>query len=446
MPTLVKYAIMTRPILTSIAFLFALNATAQSFYFPPKTGSTWDTVSPASLGWCEDSIPQLLQNLDATNSKAFIVLKDGKIVIEAYFDGFTKDSIWYWASAGKSLTAFLVGLAQEQGYLNIDNKTSDYLGTGWSSAPSVKEDSITVWHQLTMTTGFDDGLGNADCTLDSCLVYLADAGTRWAYHNAPYTLLDSVMEAATGRSLNLFLNQQLQSKTGMTGAYVQVDYNNVHFSIPRSMARFGLLALNKGKWDQTVVMNDTAFFNAMTNTSQNINLSYGYLWWLNGKASYRLPQTQFTFTGSAVPNAPADMFAALGKNGQIINVVPSKGLVVVRMGDAPGTSYFVPNSYNDSIWLWLNPVLNCAPTAISKVPIKIAPKLYPNPASGMVTVLLPDASGGNMVLFSLMGERVLKLALTGYNTIIDVVNVPKGVYLYQVESNGNFYNGKLIVE
>jgi CubicO group peptidase (beta-lactamase class C family) len=437
---------MTRILLSLIPFLFAVNVTAQGLYFPPKTGNTWDTVSPASLGWCEDSIPQLLQNLDASNSKAFIVLKDGKIVIEAYFDGFTKDSIWYWASAGKSLTAFLVGLAQEQGYLNIDDKTSDYLGTGWSSAPSVKEDSITVWHQLTMTTGLDDGVDEPNCTLDTCLVYLADAGTRWAYHNAPYTLLDSVMEAATGRSLNLFLNQQLQSKTGMTGAYVQVDYNNVHFSIPRSMARFGLLALNKGKWDQTVVMNDTAYFNAMTNTSQNINLSYGYLWWLNGKASYRLPQTQFTFTGSAVPNAPADMFAALGKNGQIINVVPSMGLVVVRMGDAPGTSYFVPNSYNDSIWRWLNPVLNCAPTAISKVPNEMAPKLYPNPASGMVTVSLPDANGGNMVLFSLLGELVLKLALTGGNTTIDVVNLPKGVYLYQVESNGNFYNGKLIVE
>lgn len=437
---------MTRATLLAIAFLFILSATAQSLYFPPKTGGNWDTVSPASLGWCEDSIPQLLQNLDASNSKAFIVLKDGKIVIEAYFDSFTKDSIWYWASAGKSLTAFLVGLAQEQGHLSINDKTSDYLGTGWSSAPSVKEDSITVWHQLTMTTGFDDGLGNADCTLDTCLVYLADAGTRWAYHNAPYTLLDSVMEAATGKSLNLFLNQQLQSKTGMTGAYVQVDYNNVHFSIPRSMARFGLLALNKGRWDQTVVMSDTAYFNAMTNTSQNINLSYGYLWWLNGKASYRLPQTQFTFTGSAVPNAPDDMFAALGKNGQIINIVPSMGLVVVRMGDAPGTSYFVPNSYNDSIWRWLNPVLRCAPNSIAKAPTKIETKLYPNPASGMVTVQLPHANGGIMVLYNMMGLKVSDFALTGYNTAIDVGNLPKGVYLYQVKSNGAFYNGKLIVE
>jgi hypothetical protein len=53
--------------------------------------------------------------------------------------------------------------------------------------------------------------------------------------------------------------------------------------------------LNKDKWDQTAVPDDTNYFNAQVNTSQNLNLSNGYLTWLNGKASYVLSTLQFVF-------------------------------------------------------------------------------------------------------------------------------------------------------
>ena len=100
------------------------------------------------------------------------------------------------------------------------------------------------------------------------------------------------------------------------------------------MARFGLLLLNKGVWNQNNILNDSTYFKEMTATSQNINKSYGYLTWLNGKGSFMLPQSQFVFTGNIIPNAPADLYAALGKNDQKIYVVPSQNLVVIRMGDA----------------------------------------------------------------------------------------------------------------
>jgi len=98
---------------------FGAGIKAQSLYFPPLAGTTWDTISPLSLGWCPDKIDTLLNYLEDGNSKAFIVLVDGKIVIEKYFGTFTVDSPWYWASAGKSLTAFTVGIAQQEGYLLI---------------------------------------------------------------------------------------------------------------------------------------------------------------------------------------------------------------------------------------------------------------------------------------------------------------------------------------
>ena len=116
------------------------------------------------------------------------------------------------------------------------------------------------------------------------------------------------------------------------------------------MARFGLLMLNKGKWDQTVVLNDSNYFNAQVNTSQNLNLSYGYLTWLNGKASYMLPSLQAVFPTMLTPNAPSDMYAALGKNDQKVYVVPSQNLVVIRMGESAGNVQLAVSSFDNELW------------------------------------------------------------------------------------------------
>ncbi|MBK9012904.1 MAG: beta-lactamase family protein [Saprospiraceae bacterium] len=174
-----------------LAFLLLLSFgkfNAQSLYFPPLTGNAWETLSPDSLGWCDDNIQELYDLLETNNTKAFLLLKDGRIVLEKYFGTFTQDSAWYWASAGKSMTASLVGIAQQDGLLDINDPSSDYLDTGWTACPPDKEALITIRHQLTMTSGLDDGVPDHYCTLDTCLQYLADAGTRWAYHNGPLHL------------------------------------------------------------------------------------------------------------------------------------------------------------------------------------------------------------------------------------------------------------------
>lgn len=101
---------------------------AQNLYFPPISNlADWDTVSPVSLGWCPDKIDTLYQYLQQQDTKGFIVLKDGKIALEKYFGTFTRDSLWYWASAGKTITSFLVGKAQEENYLSISEPASLYL-------------------------------------------------------------------------------------------------------------------------------------------------------------------------------------------------------------------------------------------------------------------------------------------------------------------------------
>jgi CubicO group peptidase (beta-lactamase class C family) len=326
-------------------------------YFPPIGNGTWETKTPASLGWNETELNNLYSYLQQKNTKAFLILKDGRIAAEKYFGNFTADSNWYWASAGKTMTAFVVGIAQQEGLLNINNKTADYLGTGWTSAPLAKEALITVRHQLTMTTGLDDAVQpDNDCTLPACLQYKADAGTRWAYHNGPYTILEKVVEAATGTTYNNYFQQKIRDRIGMNGLWIKTGFNNVYYSTPRSMARFGLLLLKKGQWENTTVLNET-YFKSQVNSSQSINPSYGYLTWLNGKPSYMLPTLQASFNGSLTPNAPADMFAALGKNDQKIYVVPSQNIVVVRIGESAGNVQLATSSFDNELWGKLKAVI-----------------------------------------------------------------------------------------
>ncbi|NDK54848.1 serine hydrolase domain-containing protein [Pontibacter fetidus] len=333
-----------------------------TLYFPPNNSSVWETATIQELGWNAAAVPPLLDYLENNNTRAFILLKDGKIVMEHYFGKsangtpFTTTSNWYWASAGKTLTAFMVGKAQEDGLLTIQDKTSTYLGNGWSSLSTAQEDKITLRHQLTMTTGLNDGVPDNHCSDPGCLTYLAPAGTRWAYHNGPYNLLTDVVAAAAGKTFNSYFDSQLKNKTGMDGSWTTIGNDYVYISTARSMARFGLLMLNKGKWGTTTVLNDQAYITAMLSPSQNLNQSYGYLWWLNGKASYMLPTLQRTFSGSIAPDAPTDMVAAIGKNGQLINIVPSQNLVLIRMGENPDNAD-VSLEFQNELWKKINPII-----------------------------------------------------------------------------------------
>jgi CubicO group peptidase (beta-lactamase class C family) len=413
-------------------FNISPHCSAQNLYFPPTSGNTWDTIHPSSLNWCPQKVDSLKNYLATKNTKAFLLLKDGKIVLEEYFGTFTRDSLWYWASAGKTLTAFTAGIAQQENFLNIQDTTSQYLGQGWTNCSLAEEEKITIRHQLTMTSGLDDGVSDHHCTLDTCLNYLAPVGTRWAYHNGPYTLLDQVIENAVSQNLNSYTNQKIKMPTGMTGFYIPINYNNVYFSNARSMARFGLLMLNKGKWNNTIILSDTSYYQQMVNTSQTLNEAYGYLWWLNGKNTFKMPGTQFTFSGSINPSAPNDLIMALGKNGQFINVVPSQNLVFIRMGDAPGVGE-VPALFNDTIWQHLND-LNClmsSTKALNASTSELA--VFPNPSQDYCTIVLPNQNFDYLILNHL-GQMIRQQNNCYHQSTLDTRRYPKGLYFIQIRT------------
>ncbi len=432
-------------LLVLLILILSVNIYAAELYFPPLYSDEWETLSMGDLNWDSTKIDDLFQFLQIKNTKAFLVLKDGKIVIEKYFDDFQRDSLWYWASAGKTLTAALVGIAQNEGYLSLNEKTSKYLEEHWTSLPEEKEDLITIWHQLTMTSGLDDAVEDVYCTLPECLKYKADAGTRWAYHNAPYTLLEQVVLKATGKSYNDYFNEKLRNKIGMNGLWVKSGYNNVYISNPRSMARFGLMILAGGNWNGEEIIKDKQYFNDMLNTSQDLNKSYGYLWWLNGKESYMVPSLQIKIPGYLFTNAPKDIVSALGKNGQALSISFSHKLIIVRMGEAPGDNELAFKFYNE-LWDKLNEIINFE-TGVRDLSEKevISPYL----CNDYLEFELPETEffgiGKEIKIYNNLGELVstyeLKMIDNGKNIRIDVSQLRDGVYFVRI----NNYSFKFLV-
>ena len=331
-----------------------ITPTTESMYFPSTTNNEWETKSISSLNWDNNGVQPLKDFLAQNGTKSFMILVNGRIVMEEYFDGHTTSSEWQWNSAGKTLVSTITGIAQQENFLNINNKASDYLETDWTNMPLAKENLITVRDLLSMTSGIDN---TKELVIKINLTYVADAGTRWAYGNVFQKLIDVVAQASN-QDFETYFNSRLKNKIGMDGFWNFGPIYKIYHSNTRSMARFGLLALNNGKWENEQIINAT-FFDESINSSQNINPSYGYFWWLNGKTSFMVPSEQTVYQGYLVPNAPADMYAAMGANEQRIYVVPSKKMVVIRMGNASSIANpnFSVSGFDNELWSKINAVV-----------------------------------------------------------------------------------------
>lgn len=416
-----------KPLYTLCLLGLAYFAQAQEYYYPPLQGNSWETISNTELGWCDEKVDSLLQFLEERDTKAFILLKNGRMALEQYYGTYTQDSLWYWASAGKSLMGVMMGLTQEDGLLDIEEPISNYLGEGWTSCTAEEENNILIRHQISMASGLDDSLEETgsinNCFDPECFVCIAAPETRWAYHNSAYRLSQDVMETATGFDKTLYTRTRLGNRIGMAGFW----FNYIYFSTARDMARFGHLILSEGSWDGDQVMADQAYYQAMISPSQEQNKAYGYLWWLNGQESYQLPGLQFTFSGSLIPNAPDDMFAALGRDDQKIYVVPSLDMVVVRQGLAAGGVNPALSSFDNLLWEKIMN-LDCL-TAVEEVSTHREVWLSPNPTQDVLRV---NGLEGRIQLrlYDLHGQMLQQIAGNEMN----ISEQPTGVYVLQAQS------------
>lgn len=305
------------------------------------------------ISFTKEKLDQLNSFNQTNKSRTFIIYKDEKIINEKYFgtqiinkQTFDENSNWYWASAGKSLTSVLIGIAQQENLLNINDSASKYLGK-WTSLKKEDEDKITIKNLLTMTSGLDYAKDRS-CESSNCFVYKNEPGTFWFYDTSAYSQLAKVIEKATQKSMDQYTSEKL-SGSGISGKWMKYENGLVFYSNAKSFLQFGKLVLHKGKLNGKIVYKYDDYFQQMTNTSQKDNSSYGYLWWINGKSPTKVPGLGTSFNQSLVPNAPKDMFCALGKNGQILDIIPSQNLIILRMGDNPSAFENVIKFHRD---LW----------------------------------------------------------------------------------------------
>lgn len=324
-------------------------------YYPPLGSTAWETISPTALGWNAAALESALDWAGTQNSSAIVILSRGRIVAERYWNGWTPQTAGPYFSAGKTITSYLIGQLAAEGRLALDEPVSRRLGAGWSRATS--ESQITVRQLLSMASGLDDSLRTVTAP-----------GPRFYYNNPAYYQLFGVAEAAAGTSMTALTQARLWSRIGMSTArwVPSTDTGEpgfIHAGSARDFARFGLLMLQHGVWDGQRVHADSAFLANARRPSGTDNASYGWLWWLNGGASYRTPGPYLlpTVSGPLIPDAPADLAAALGKDDKKLYVVPSLQLVVVRLGDrAPTSGTASPeaiSSFDNALWQRLRPAI-----------------------------------------------------------------------------------------
>ena len=324
------------------------TATTVPMLFP---GEEFTTASAEDHGLSPSALRELDRYLAANDSNCVAVVRDGVLVHESSWNGTTPETDQEIFSATKSITAFLVGIAQDQGHLDIDDPVADHV-PAWRGTPS---GAVTIRNLLSNDSGRHDDFATAHGIMairgvDKTAVAVGldqqhPPGTVWAYNNSAIQVLEAVLEGATGQDVARFAEEHLFEPIGMTSVINHDPAGNTLTftggqASCQDLARFGLLALNEGRWAGRQVV-PAAFVREATRPSQDLNTIYGFLWWLNsdGPRLEDLSQGASTVTDDGThpwPDAPPDAYAAQGLGGQLVMVVPSERLVVTRLGRGPG--------------------------------------------------------------------------------------------------------------
>ena len=136
-----------------------------------------------------------------------------------------------------------------------------------------------------------------------------------------------------------------------------------------------------------------------------------------------VPTSQIVVPGNFIPNAPADMFAAIGSKGQIASISPSRKIVWIRMGENPtGQLSDVPFLLADKVWSRIN-TLACNSTSVRNVQT-LKTGIYPNPAADRLFV----STAGTYEVLELTG-KMLQKGYADNNSGIDISGLKPGVYL-----------------
>jgi len=273
-------------------------------------------------------------------TRAVIVLYNGQIVSERYAPGFDKNTVMLGWSMSKSFTGTMIGLLVNQGKLNLDAPAPvpEWKGTD--------KEKITLRNLLQQTSGIDfkeDYESPSEATnmlykhgdmaafaASQSLKY--KPGTVFNYSSGNSNILSRIIRNTVGQKdyssfpyTELFYKINAYSfllEPDASGTYIGSSYS---YATARDFARFGLLYYNNGYWNGELLLPANWVKDASTAADGNKQKNYGYQFWLNGFSEKDSSKRRF-------PDVPNDMFFANGYGGQNIFIIPSKKIVVVRLG------------------------------------------------------------------------------------------------------------------
>ncbi len=347
-----------------LVLLCIIGATActskQTYQTPKQTDDDWQTASPAAVGLDEQRLREAVERIqDKTyqDVDSLLIVKDGKLVFEAYFDGYEWDYdspqfrgelVKYGpetrhnlASVTKSVTSILVGIALDQGALHsVDDPVFDYFPQ-YAHLSDARKATITLKHLLTMSSGLQWNEGELPYSnRDNDLVRLfyepdpieyilsrplvTEPGAKFYYGGDNTNLLGEAIRSATDQRMDAFAEEHLFGPLGITDyAWDFINPDMIHASgnlqlRPRDMAKIGQLCLNGGVWEGRRIVSEAWIAEStQKHVTHSATSGYGYQWWLE---TYRVGSTS------------VDTFAALGWGGQRIIVLPDWEMVVVFTG------------------------------------------------------------------------------------------------------------------
>ncbi|HEY8894657.1 MAG TPA: serine hydrolase [Niastella sp.] len=297
-------------------------------------------IDTVQLNRALDNAMQALHRGEPAYTRAFLVLYDGKIIGERYAQGFDRNSRLLGWSMSKSLNAAVIGVLVKAGKLNPNAPAPvpEWKGTD--------KEKITLKELLQQTTGLDftEDYG-APSEATNMLFKQSDMGAFTArlplkyapgsmfyYSSGNANIISRIIRQTVGDSIySAFPYKALFHKINMyslllepdaSGTYVGSSYS---YATARDFARFGLLYYNNGIWNGEQLLPENWVKESIQPAPANKQKRYGYQFWLNGSDDKDPSKHWF-------PDAPADMYFADGFGGQNVFIIPSKKLIVVRLG------------------------------------------------------------------------------------------------------------------
>lgn len=279
-------------------------------------------------------------NMDRIKTRAVVVVYKDTLIAEKYANGFDADTEILGWSMTKSITSALVGILVKEGKLKL---TDDHLLEHWTDERA--EISLKDLLQMQSGLAFEENyatLSDATEMLYRSEDIVASAsqlplehpiGSHWAYSSGTSNILSGIIrqQFAEHADYLAFPHKALFRKIGMSSAVMETDESGNYigssycYATPRDWAKFGLLYLNEGHWYGEQIIN-TAWVDFSRQPAAHSNGYYGGHFWLN-------------HNHSVFPDVPSDLYSCNGFEGQYVYIIPSKDLVVVRMGLNQGEEY-----------------------------------------------------------------------------------------------------------